>query len=436
MSDDIQEMKRVLRMLSRAERLLQSGVTFENVFEKLRVSREQFEDLFDQYAMPPNAAESLSASPVGRAVFPIFHNSDGGDLEHVGSGVLVEIGRELFALSAAHVIDYANDGNLYMPGVTNLEAMHGTIAHGKLPESGQRKDDRVDIAYYHLAGEWRDKLHPDITPATIDDLLLTDSVQTGNIHTFLGYPWRKTKRQGIVFSGDRTTYTGHLLPPDFYEKFGYSRIGHVLIRMRLNKTHSTRYGPNSPAAHPAGISGGAVLSWPSRFKARVISPALKLAAIAHSYHERDHCMAATRVIPCLMAIVRQNPHLAIHFDHVEYLADELRDFLDEVGGSFERSPVQSAIGIAWYKEDTYQRCLSIFDDAPDLPDTFEKWRLVAESVEAGLLTEHIKAIRVEIDPDKFPAWCKEHGFLRIDKDARIAFSNLNAFESLQQDDQG
>ena len=434
--DNINEMKRVLRLLARAERILESGAPLDDAIAQLELSREEFEGYYDQYAAAPNGGASLTASPVFRSVLPIFRDANGDDVEHVGSGVLLEIGDALFVLSAAHVFDEGVDGNLYMPAAANIEAMHGTISHGVVPESGQRRDDRVDMAYFHLAREWRDKLHPDITPLTVNDLLLTDSVQTGNIHTFSGYPWRKTKRQGIVFSGDRTSYTGHVLSPDVYAKFGYSRIGHILIRMRRNKTHSTRYGPNSPAAHPEGISGGAVLAWPPTFSERVFSPKLKLAAIAHTYPEHDHCMAGTRIIACMMAIVRNNPQLAAHFDQVENMVDELRDFLDEAQGFRKLPPVPTAVGIAWYRKETYGRCPDIFDDASELPDTFEEWQILAKSTEASVLSSGIKAIRVEIDPHTFPAWCNQHGFRRIDKCARVAFGNLKAFESLSQHDQG
>ena len=114
------------------------------------------------------------------------------------------------------------------------------------------------------------------------------------------------------------------------------------------------------------------------------------------------------------------------------MADELRDYLDEIRYSSQILRVPDAVGIAWYTRNTYARCLKLFDDAADLPETFDGWQHLAESTEANMLAAGMTAIRVEIDPETFPSWCKQHGFPRIDKDARMAFGNLKAFEFLNQ----
>lgn len=328
--DDTAEMKRILRVLAKAERLMQGGCTYDESLAQIRIRKEEFEAYVDQYLLPPNAGETLSNCDLLDSVVPIFHDSTRDEIEQVGSGIVLDVGGELFILSAAHVFDTEEEQNLYIPTAEKIEAMTGTISGGVMPPNGERKHDRVDMAYFHLAPEWREKLQPNTSPASVDDLLLTDEVETGNIHTFVGYPWRKTTKRGNVFQGDRTSYTGHILPPDIYAKLGYSRFANVLVRLRRNKTDSTRYGPGSPAPHPEGVSGGAVLAWPSRLLERVDSPKLKLAAIAHTYHERDHCVAGTRVISCVMAIVWHNPHLVRCFDHIEQMTDELREHLDEV----------------------------------------------------------------------------------------------------------
>jgi len=403
----------------------------DSVYTELKVSKKKFEKYFDQYAPPPNSAESLSATKLCRAVFPIFRENAAEEKEHEGSGVLLEIGDELFVLSAAHVFDHAEGSPLYMPAADQLDQMHGSISQGVMPECGSRKDDRVDMAYYRLATEWKHKLHPDITPASIFDLLLTDVVETGNVHTFCGYPWRKTKRRGTTFMGEQITYTGHLQPSDVYRKFGYSRKSHIVIRFRRNKAHSNVHGPNSPAVRPEGVSGGAVFSWPTTFKERVSSPTLKIAAIAHSYHERDHCLASTRVISAMMAIVRNNPHLASHFLYLDDMADELRLFLHEIITAQNKPFMPPIVGIAWYTESTYRRCLDIFDDASGFPDTFAEWLKLAESTENQLAIDGVESIRAEIDPETFPDWCSIRGIDKLDSDARMAFGNEKAFESIQ-----
>jgi hypothetical protein len=94
--------------------------------------------------------------------------------------------------------------------------------------------------------------------------------------------------------------------------------------------------------------------------------------------------------------------------------------------------VPSAVGISWYKRDNYNRCLSIFDDASVMPDSFEEWLARAENVERQMNAEGLKVVRVYIDPDKFPVWCAENGYDRIDVHARRAYGNLTTLRMLKE----
>ncbi len=263
--------------------------------------------------------------------FPIFAaERPGAPLDHIGSGVVIEIGDALFALTAAHVTDHADDeGALFMPAAKGIEPMTGGLSFNPIPDHGSRSRDIGDMGYYHLSIDWRAKLHPTLKPLSLDDLLLTDELQTGDLFTFVGYPWRKTESRPGVQETERITYTGHASAPNIYEKLEYNRFVNVAIRMRRKKTYSTRYQSHQTAPHPQGISGGAVIAWPWSFVDRHDPANLKLAAIGHTYHEREHCMAATRIIPYLMAIVRNNPELAIHFAEQE-IAEDFGAFLAEL----------------------------------------------------------------------------------------------------------
>lgn len=96
-----------------------------------------------------------------------------------------------------------------------------------------------------------------------------------------------------------------------------------------------------------------------------------------------------------------------------------------------KSMKPSATGIPWYRRDTYERCLAIFEDAADLPDTFDAWRLKAKQVEDGLLSKGERVVRAEIDPDTFVEWCAAGGFNKVDSEARCHFANLKAMEAVR-----
>lgn len=432
MYDTQQDFETVLKTLGQAESMLADGHQIEDVCERLGVPKETIQAWADHLSLPENPAEVLSSCHVHDAVFPIFAaETPNAPLDHIGSGVAISIGNDLFALTAAHVTDHAEgDGALFMPAEDGIEQMTGGLSFNPIPDHGSRAKDIGDMGYYHLSDDWCAKLHPAINPLSLDDLLLTDELETGDIFTFVGYPWRKTKTRGRVHETDRTTYTGHASAPDIYDTLEYDRFVNVVIRMRRNKTYSTRYESHQTAPHPQGISGGAVIAWPWNFVDRHDASKLKLAAIGHTYHEREHCMAATRIIPYMMAIVRNNPQLAIHFTKQD-VADDFGVFLAERMNAINPNNVPSAVGIGWYRPETYAHCLKIFDDRNDLPDTFEEWKQLAERTERQLAAQGMKTVRVDIDPNTFPAWCRKNGFAKIDKHARMAFGNDKALESLQ-----
>jgi len=83
--------------------------------------------------------------------------------------------------------------------------------------------------------------------------------------------------------------------------------------------------------------------------------------------------------------------------------------------------MSDVIGIAWYKdEDTYRRALEVFTDSQNMPATFEDWKaIVGKQVELIKDTGN-SAIRADIDPEIFVAWCASRGIV-ADSWGRTAF---------------
>ncbi len=83
----------------------------------------------------------------------------------------------------------------------------------------------------------------------------------------------------------------------------------------------------------------------------------------------------------------------------------------------------NVIGIAWFKdEDTYRRAIEIFTDSENMPASFEDWRALVERECEIIKGSGNIAIRADIDPDAFTAWCASRG-LKADSRGRIAFVN-------------
>jgi len=432
MSDTQKDFENVLKTFRHVESLLADGHHLDAACKALGVPVETIHAWADRFALPENSAEVLSSCRVIDAVFPIFSASTHrAPLDHIGSGVAISIGGHLFVLTAAHVTDAAADGGLlFMPAKEGLQQMAGGLAFTAVPSHISREADIYDMGYFRLSEEWYTKVHPNIKPLSLDDVLLTNEAETGDIFTFAGYPWRKSKTHRGVRATERTTYTGYASAPDTYERLGYDLAANVLVGIRLKRTYSTRHKGYNTAPHPHGISGGAVIAWPQSLADRHVATKLRLAAIGHTYHNRENVMAATRIAPYMKAIVRNCPELAIYFMG-QGTSEGFGVYLAKIIKASSPSGVPCAVGIGWYTPETYASCRKAFVDGGELPETFAEWKSLAERAEQQLVDQEVRVVRVEIDLKTLSEWCLRNGFARINKHARSAFGNAKAIESVR-----
>jgi hypothetical protein len=299
-----------LLFLQQIEYELQSGASVDEVRSKYELSMEQYDQLVDRFCVPPNACETLSACALKDAVVPIFYaKAEKENVKQCACGVLLKIARSTFLLTAAHVTDHLTSGYLLVPGVRGMTGIGGDVSHWKPSDGETRESDKIDIAYVRLSKTCRNSLDRSFQPMTLDDICFSRTVASIPFATFVGYPGTKGKRQGNLLQSERITYTGHMWTQDLYDLHGYSQEQHICVRMRRKKTFSSLYGRKLVAPFPTGISGGAILSWPSKYQARLNGPRLKLVGIPHLYSESAHCLVGTHIQIFLNAIVFNMPHL-------------------------------------------------------------------------------------------------------------------------------
>lgn len=410
----------------RAEAMLAKGHEIEHVLESCELTMEQMFDAFQLLAMPPTAGEMLSESQFYKAISPVFaETGSGSTIEQIATCVLVNINDELFALTAAHVMDSQERGNsLYIPTADGIEPLTGSWSMNKVLEGTHRESDTWDVGYFRLSEGWKSKLDPHCIPLDLCDLSIDVPHQPGQVFTFIGYPYRKANKCGVVHESEKYTYSGHACGGDVYAKLKYSVNDNILMRMRRKKTYSTRYDSFQTAPHPQGMSGGAVVVWPSAYADRQDPSNLRLAGICTGYHANHHCMAATKTGLFLDAIMYNNPRIV---SSLAANAVGTRDPVSSVAAVFNHyNP--SVVAIPWYTLTAYKSCLGIFFDREDLPSTFEKWNERALGVERELRSKGSNVLRVYIEPDSFVAWCIDHKIDRYDRDARMKYANSKAFE--------
>jgi hypothetical protein len=313
MNDASYSFDQIESMLRLADKGLREGRDLADVCQGLNLTPEKLATWYDKSCMTSGARESLSSASMMTAVCPIFLSRDGLSPEQVGSGTLLRIGDEIFVLTAAHVTDMQVTGALCIPTVEGISPLTGHFSHNPPPDGRTRYNDVEDMAYYRLDPRLRDHLHASLCPFGVSDLQLSDDLEDGDLFTFVGYPWRRGKRSGDTLKSEIITYTGHTVSEKEYKRLGYNRSVHIAIRMRRRRTYSTLCEAVKTAPDPGGMSGGAVCCWPRNRSERETAQNLKLAGIGHTYCRERDCLVATRVIPLVHAILRNNPHLERYF---------------------------------------------------------------------------------------------------------------------------
>lgn len=80
------------------------------------------------------------------------------------------------------------------------------------------------------------------------------------------------------------------------------------------------------------------------------------------------------------------------------------------------------VGIGWYKREEYDRIKTVMEDGNKLPATYDQFLTAFEQgIQVLRRGGHIP-VKVYIDPDAFPLWCRERG-MNVDARARLAFGN-------------
>ncbi|MCK5071692.1 MAG: hypothetical protein KAR01_14155 [Desulfocapsa sp.] len=73
--------------------------------------------------------------------------------------------------------------------------------------------------------------------------------------------------------------------------------------------------------------------------------------------------------------------------------------------------------MVWYKEDDWDPLMELFTDTHLLPKSYADWLPRAEEMVKKVEGSGDLVMKVYIDPETFPAWCKEKG-REMNSDAR------------------
>lgn len=241
-------------------------------------------------------------APLLNAVWPIYCPGRRSPFQHLGSAVLLRIIDHYFAVSAAHVLDRARNGKLYM-GIGTEVAELG----GRFFSTSSGGPDRFDLAVWFLdAGLVAASGNPGyVTPDHIAKVAVLVEPDT---HIVIGFPHTKQPKRaaGRELPTVPLTHAGHALATERIRGLGYDPAFHLLIEFDKKKSYGSRGRVTSP--DPYGMSGGGVWAIPQIFVEP--APETLFTAIAIEWRRKEKAILASRVQPCLALIAREVPAVA------------------------------------------------------------------------------------------------------------------------------
>ena len=195
--------------------------------------------------------------------------------------------------------------------MNSLKGITGIVSGIRIPESGNRSNDRYDFAYCRLDPELADDLHSDFIPLNADDCDTMDMTEHGDMYTIIGFPFSRSRIRSGAAESEILVMSGTGKQASDYPKLRLSKEDNIVVSFRPKKSKSFHTGFIRSTPNFKGISGGAILAWDKRLPDPKAISTPKLCAIIHEFHRSMNCFVGTRLHCFLVAIKNNEKDLAI-----------------------------------------------------------------------------------------------------------------------------
>lgn len=248
----------------------------------------------------------------GSAVRPIYTVDKRGKPDAEGSCVLLQVRDRFFGLTAAHVLDAHESSRLYIGGMTELVELPRVWYGTPMPESGNRDDDRMDVAFFEFPIETVAEMGACIWLRP-QDLITRGSHTRHPFYFAIGYPTRRAKvkagKASINHVGD--IYAGvEVNDASIYDRLNLHPATHLILAFNREKVVSS-HGIRVPTVKPFGKSGGGIWRFDS-LVAPSVNPRLNpLAGILTEWKKQEKVIVATRIEAYVHLLREQFPSLPL-----------------------------------------------------------------------------------------------------------------------------
>lgn len=247
------------------------------------------------------------------SICPIFREGDQGKSEQYGSGIFVRIADEHFMLSAAHVFDDFKERVILIPGLESLVEIQGAYSTTPLPASGSRKDDHLDMGYFHLNAEQRSDIDNSLLFLDERDCKPMDVTSDGDAYTLIGYQSELSETTATKAQTEISRISCSGVQDHRYEKLGLDPRRQILLQYRMKKGMSHKTMIQGKKHDFGGMSGGGVFAWSKDFPDPKAIAQPHLVGIITGYSSYHNVFIATRLHHVLSAILNEFPHFPIGY---------------------------------------------------------------------------------------------------------------------------
>ncbi len=245
------------------------------------------------------------------SICPIFREGGDGKLEQFGSGVLVSLGDQYFLISAGHVFDSFKEYEILIPGRDHLMPIFGSYSTTKIPETGSREDDKIDLGYFIFKKGVEDKLDASLVFLDERDIDPLDATEKNDSYTLIGYPSQLSQSLGGRAATEITRISGDGVNDHRYEKLGISTKSHILVQYRPKKATNSRTMLQAKGIAFGGMSGCGAFAWSKSFPDVRDIAQPNLVGILTGYSSFHSTFIITRIHSIISAMLKEFPHLPI-----------------------------------------------------------------------------------------------------------------------------
>lgn len=231
-----------------------------------------------------------------RYMFPLL-TDDEGQPDVRGTAFVVAVGRCRFIVTAAHVVESG--------GLSTLRFGRGIIANPTavnvvttgLPASGNRDDDRLDLAVWQADEQIASALRAQgVLPIEMESFSVEDLAVDGDHYVFSGYPASRTRtnRSTRMIDPGPISVSCMAIVDDRLPALGLNHATHIVGAFDRRRM-ADQQGQQITAPEPWGMSGGPV--W------KIKGNDCRLVGVGIEYREGSKGLVASR-LGAVVALLR------------------------------------------------------------------------------------------------------------------------------------